>query len=75
MGVVEDNASTNPCSNHVSDERKFADSRIPASFLLENDGVDGEEHVDEKVYNRYVDGAEERDGVEENDPRSEQSDL
>lgn len=73
-GVVEDVGAADAGADDGPQERELADARVPVPFLLEDDGVDGEEHVEEGVDDGQVDGDQEGDGVEEDGPRPRERD-
>jgi hypothetical protein len=73
--VKDDDDAAEHGSENSADQGKLAHARVPAAHLLEDDGVDGEEHVEQGVHDGEVDGNEERDGVEENDPGAGEGDL
>ena len=68
--VVKDVCTSDASAYHGSDKRELADAGVPAAFLLEDDRVDAEEHVEQAVDDGHVNGGSERDRVEEDDPGS-----
>jgi hypothetical protein len=71
----EDDCTSQDGADNRANQRQFPDTGIPAAHLLEDNGVDGEEHVEKRVDDGNVDGAEEGDGVEEDDPGPDECHL
>lgn len=73
--VEEDDETAENGSNNSTEQGKLSNAGIPTALLLENNGIDGKEHVEQSVDHGEIDGDEEGNWVEEDDPWTSQGDL